>query len=332
MYSSIKLFFYPLLKVPYLFVKNVLEIIFDFLSRPKSLKYLHYKVSYPELWKMIDGFHYASKHKILIFGDSVSLRTAKEDKDLRTLGDIICEILPNDLNARLLTHSAYNLEMYSYLTEVLFKLNNKPEYIIIPINIRSFSPQWFLKPEWKFEREIKIIHKFLGQSYNSNIKTEEEFLSTHVEYPLTDIDQIGKFQKVIEKKVQDGNEQIDRKRLIFIYHYLNKLTQNHELIKFFIRLIKVTKEANVKIFFYITPINIESGTEFVGKDFSQIVKNNINQLMDIFISNQHKNVSLHNYYDLLTKESFFNNQIATEHLNESGRIKLANKIKDDFIL
>ena len=96
---------------------------------------------------------------VLYLGDSTIERIAHQDDDRRA----ITEMLDAHLGGGVLgvSHSAYHPTMYKWLSRLFEVLPGKPRLVIIPVNLRSFSPVWEYHPEYQFTEEIERIDTYL---------------------------------------------------------------------------------------------------------------------------------------------------------------------------
>jgi hypothetical protein len=109
---------------------------------------------YPELTQLIELFNSAKPTpEVLYLGDSVVERISKYDVDTRTLGTMVGDCLQGKLSVAYIAHSAYHLRIFYGFIQVIKTLKRRPHVIILPINLRSFSPQWDLNPVWQLEPE-----------------------------------------------------------------------------------------------------------------------------------------------------------------------------------
>jgi hypothetical protein len=88
---------------------------------------------------------------IVYFGDSILIHPAGEP----TIPEILRSLVPHYTIGEV-AHPAYHLDLYERYVNYLVEHGPKVESVIIPINMRSFSPEWDLRPTYQFERE-KII-------------------------------------------------------------------------------------------------------------------------------------------------------------------------------
>ncbi|PLX15510.1 MAG: hypothetical protein C0601_12745 [Candidatus Muiribacterium halophilum] len=271
-------------------------------------------------------FQLFKDNKLLYLGDSVVERIAKDDKDRRTLGDIVKSNLEE--KTVVFSNSAYNARVYYFLIKAL-KSCNFPEKILIPINLRSFSNQWFFQPLWIFEKEINFICEYIHEKKPTIKKVKKDFFSkVEGDYLGTQLRKNSQFEELIKNKQNLSDEEYKyRKKNIFIYHYMFNLDPDHILIKYLRNIIVFSQQHSIRLFFYFTPINFQAGNEFVGEIFDKEILKKVNLLKKILVT---KNTVCFDYSTFLQKEFFFNEHTPTEHLNERGRERLANKIVEDL--
>jgi hypothetical protein len=76
---------------------------------------------------------------IIFLGDS----TLTHPKGEITTGEILQEQIPEHRIAQV-AHPAYQLDLYRAYADYLVRQPHQPEFVIIPINLRAFSPEWDL--------------------------------------------------------------------------------------------------------------------------------------------------------------------------------------------
>ena len=285
---------------------------------------------------------------ILFFGDSVMERISRHDKDNRTIDEMLSDFLKKKESVVSLSNSGYQLEVfYNYLL-VVEKLKTYPVQVIIPINIRSFSPQWNLNPAYQYNSQVQHIKDYLNRGQFElkefrDIESFEDsrfFLNMSVDYPDTYFTKIGEFEKEKAVKTVSNERYFTRKKNIFIYHYCYALNGNHRRIDTIRRIADLLQSKEIIPIFYFTPINYEAGISFAGKVFMDRVTQNINVIKNAILSwgltELHYKVNLSQakltgkagcLFDLsfmLNRNFFFHNDLATEHLNEKGRMLLAS--------
>jgi len=276
---------------------------------------------------------------IFYFGDSVIERISKFDKDQRTIDQLLEAKQKNSYKIACLSHSAYHMGIYYPLISVLVKNKYIPKYLIVPINMRSFSPQWFFEPSWQFDYEIKLINKFLDNP-NSRVfryfpkkmrGSYNKYLNINIDYPLVPFKKIKEFVEWEHKFPIDNDEFNYRKKVIFIFHYLYKLNGSHIRLNQLINICDIVSNTDIKIILYVTPINFRAGIKFVGCEFLNYFNDNLKIISNAMARFEYcENIK---FIDLSTRFSpnlFFHDDLATEHLNENGRNMLVNILSEEL--
>jgi hypothetical protein len=275
--------------------------------------------------------------EILYFGDSVLLRVAHEDQDRKTLGEMVSANLSSAYKTCCICHSAYTPRIFSYFGRVLELTSHRPRLVILPINMRCFSPQWDLEPQWQFEWEIGIINSFRANPHTeipvkrpnfSPDSGQEDFNNLKVRFAGTTLDRIRQFRAVIAAKPSSEDGKTERWKTIFIYHYMYKLEPEHRTLLKIIELANCLLLQGIGLLIYITPVNYEAGKRYLGQLFDQTLAANValikNQLAGIGGSSG--NILVADWSRMLGSKEFFHESDPTEHLNEQGRKHLAGAI------
>jgi hypothetical protein len=273
---------------------------------------------------------------LLLYGDSVSERISNDDKNKKTLFELIRDGLRGDTRFYHITHSAYYVDIYYMYTLYILSANIKVNEIILPINLRNFSPQWDYNPMFQCMSHINSLIALLKnkniiidnvQKYTS--RTVYEFFKSNVRYLGSDYKCVCDFQNVIMSNPKSETDKIERKKDIFVYHYMNVIDKHHHKFKPLKDLFELCNKNMIKLFVYLTPINFEGGERFVGKAFVDNLRSNASTVSGQLLSVAQDDSGFLTFKDfsmLLTSEYFFNREETTEHLNEDGRKLLAENI------
>ena len=274
--------------------------------------------------------------QVLFFGDSVAERVAREDKDTRTLDRMTADFLKGHLTLRGITNSAYHSGVFYMLLQTLQLFVYKPSIAILPINMRSFSPQWDLNPEFQCSDDIKNIKNYITKHggrlkaplYDTDRRTPlYKFLNTAVEFPDTSFRHIRQFINIINSKPKNEKERTFRLKQIFTYHYLYPLTMSNRKLRLLKAALNYCQALNIKVAAYITPVNYRSGVKYAGRYFAQICNSNVKMIFRAF-ETKPNTIILRDYSTLFTPDFFFNEDNSTEHLNQRGRLMLSKEIAD----
>lgn len=226
--------------------------------------------------------------------------------------------------------------------------SKKPWLVILPINVRCFSPQWDWNPRFDFTREITAINRYHRDPEKKMIRLVptnkmpvgflkwQAFLRWQVRYPFSSCNRIKDFVDVIATQPKDSSAADYRLRQIFIFHYLHPLEADHQQLKYLQTLLSFLRELGIPVLSYLTPINYQAGVRCVGEEFKALVSENVGQILQQMAGNSLTAVSdnvfegpkltVANWTFLLTENFFFHQNESTEHLNISGRNKLSDSI------
>jgi hypothetical protein len=289
-----------------------------------------------------------SSPDVLLFGDSVLERISKFDKNTKTLDQIVTSYLDDQISMGCISHTGYHIDVYYQFARLLWYLANKPEIVVFPINMRSFSPQWDMNPRHRWTEHICKIEKCIGKFGNGineclheidKIISENDFLNSRVFYAGTSFQYVKEFENIIKTKPEHRDEIIFRRKHIFIYHYMHKLEPTHYKLLLLRDLIQLLKDMQIVTIIYITPINFNAGLKYVGDDFMRVFNSNLQVVYDclgcksqsvlnnsVFVEEQ--SCIFGDYSQSLGPEYFFSEDDPTEHLSETGRTVLAKIISN----
>ena len=161
--------------------------------------------------------------EILYFGDS----TLWHPSGSQTTAQMLQEYL-QDRTIGELSHAAYNLDLYQHYIARLVDYSKtsgyRPELVIIPINMRSFSPEWDQRPTYQFTQEKVVLDygvvpaRLFGRpidifgGFDPGI-TDEEFLATSVYSNTAEVGRVADFEAAL------GNFQLaEQENAAFIYY------------------------------------------------------------------------------------------------------------------
>jgi len=273
---------------------------------------------------------------LLVLGDSVHYRISRDDIDKRSLSEMISQICQqNNDSALCINYSAYHPCVYQAILRALTRMPYHPAKVVLPINLRCFSPQWHFHPDHIFTSEIEILEEYSsGKKIPevvrlANTEAVEKYEAKDVQYEDTPLNQIGQFRLVSKAESRTEYQEQWKARQIAIFHYLHKLVLDHPILRSAVEMVRTANSAGIKPIVYLTPINFLHGTRVVGSRFAEQVGANRKIIKcaledEILAANGR-------YYDWscdFTDDFFFYPGERTEHLNQNGRLKLATRIRD----
>lgn len=270
-------------------------------------------------------------------GDSILIYPAGEP----TIPEILRDLVPNHTIGDI-AHPAYHLDLYERYVNYLVKHKSQVETVIIPINMRSFSPEWDLRPTYQFEREKTILTYGPALStvfyrmfdtfglFDSPI-SQADFQEAAVFNGDQPVGEVAEFEELIgasttapEAGPNDfayhasipSEDEVEALKATLVYYYMYRLDQHHRKIQSLKATSRLLLENGIKPIFYITPINYELGETHLGQAFQQQLAENTAVVERVL---RRKDVDVLNLvFDL---EAY--NFIDTEHLTENGKTYIA---------
>lgn len=279
---------------------------------------------------------------ILYLGDSTLIYPTGEP----TIPEILRE-MRTDYAIGDVAHPAYNLDLYERYVNYLVANKYQVESVIIPINMRSFSPEWDLRPSYQFEREKAIL------TYGPRLSTlfyrpfdtfglfdspisQDDFQHATVfngDQPVGDVAEFEELLGIeaVENSLDENDfayyastpsdDEIEVIKGTLVYYYMNGLDDHHRKIQSLKATSRLLTENGIKPIFYITPINYELGEQHMGDPFREQVTENT-AIIERILSRKGVDV-LNLAFDL---EAY--NFVDTEHLTENGKSYVAKTLAE----
>ncbi|MEK7608028.1 MAG: hypothetical protein AAB495_00390 [Patescibacteria group bacterium] len=260
--------------------------------------------------------------RVLFFGDSAVWHHSIGDKDPATLP----EMLERETGIRVGNqgHPAYHLGVYAAEVDYLAHASVKPDAVVIPIQLRSFSPEWDMRPVNQFEKELFFLTdrtRFISYFYkplailraiNVNTVSYTQFLETPVYSGDTKVGTVNDFEALNKNKAAT----FDNIKGDFVYKYMYRLQPNHRKLAALDRLLATAKDAGIKTYIYIAPIDYETGEKYVGKEFTATAKANADYICELL---KERGAPCLNLALGLPSKAFDYPSYPNEHMNELGR-------------
>jgi len=256
---------------------------------------------------------------VLIFSDSTDWYTADNDKDKRSISRMLKDLLPHK-NVKNISHAAYHLDIYRAFCQYLVKNKNPPELIIIPLNLRSFSPQWDMEPYYQFEKEKIILDRGVLSAFYKplrilKVKFNKINREAYLKLPVFKGDEkIGEIRDMKGLKDQ------------FIIKYMYPLSLEHRKIKSLLKIAGLLSSHQIDALFYITPVDYQAGEEYLPGEFIKRVTRNTGIIKDLLAQEHMSKQLLDLSLDLGSDCFAWKKPSPNEHLNQKGRKYVAEKL------
>jgi hypothetical protein len=286
----------------------------------------------PKLHEEIVSFNRIMEHPphVLFFGDSSDRTVSPNDKDRRSIDAILGHYL-SGISVVSIDHPAYDAGIYEAYAVSLATKKSVPKIVVIPINLRSFSPDWDMRPEYQFTTQQvylryghTLLYPFLPFLLNMKAfpfleTSHESFVSSPVYDGTRRLGEVKDFDNDSFKIVTKSHD-IQKVQLYYMY----RLTRSHRKVQSLQQIQRLLAKRGVRCIFYITPIDFEYASRLLGdRSKSQIAANAriiTSALMDVNAEVVDLTFSLND------KEFAHDADYIDEHLNEKGRSFVAEQL------
>ena len=245
---------------------------------------------------------------IVYFGDS----TLSLPEGEVTTGEILQELLPDYVVGEV-SYPAYGLDSYLNYVKYIVRSNHHPDTIIVPINMRSFSPEWDMRPAYQFEKETKILTLGvpLSRMFFRPLKvfglfdptiSQSQFENAPVYDGDTLIGVVKDFEGETASEQLQGDagnvyrevklEDDEKAEDILRYHYMFGLKPDHRKLKAMLSIAELADKNDMHVIFYITSVNYLLGERFLGSAFSERLAANIEVVQSLLAANRTANVTV----------------------------------------
>lgn len=285
---------------------------------------------YPE--RLLLDKYSRDKIQIIYFGDSIIKYASSDDIDKSSIVEMLSKINPA-YTIRDISHGGNWLKIDEKLFKYILKSPNKPEAVILPINLHSFSVG-NMGPGYQFEKEIFYLKKPLFVTYfykplaifraiNINTVAYSDYAQLPVYYGKEKIGVAGDFDNPGIYALTMENI-----RKLYVFTFMQNLETSHPYLKFLENIIDSADKAGIKLYIYLTPINFEEGVKYVGPDFIKQTVANAKTICSVL---EEKKLPCLNLAFSLNSGYFASPVYPNEHVNEKGRKFIAGQITKFFL-
>ncbi len=232
----------------------------------------------PNEIKLLD-FFMQFESNIIYFGDSTINWAAKSDVNYESMPSLLQQFFPKNRVVKI-SRASYQVDVYEAYAQYIVRKDYRPKVVIIPINLRSFSPEWDKQPLWQFEKEkltlamkdtlwMKFYKPLAVFKYFEPRITLFEYEQTKVFDGSTYVGRISDFDNADFRIFSDEKM---RKKLFFRYMY--SLTAEHRKIKALVHTADLLKAQGIELIFYVTPVDMQTINQYLGKgSLNRIMQN-----------------------------------------------------------
>lgn len=268
--------------------------------------------------------------------DSVFVSVAKADEDQRPLERTVPGLFPG-LRTSVIALTGANIPLYREFLEIILGNRALPGLLVLPLSIRSFSPQWMCKPFYTYDqlrRELSGYRTEGRYGPDREVDVEEdqpldEYARLRAEFPILGERGLLDVEKEIKSLKHDPARRSLRPKMAYIFFYLFAFDRGHPHLALWRELFARAAKAGLRILVYIMPVNVERCRKEVGPEFDRVFKANAALLRD-FAAEQARNhgVRVTDFLEVMGRECFYD---YTEHLNQEGRQRFQALLRPEVL-
>ncbi len=294
---------------------------------------------YPDLVRLEACFGGGSPPpEILCLGDSVLERISRDDTDRALLGEMLKEELEDWGRTECFSRPGWHWAVYRRLLEAVLRMKHRPRSVILSVNLRSFSPAWYLNPLWRYEREIEILKRYAADPSGPAVDVPglsekdvsfEAFDAMPAHLPPSPFRTAGEFRRLIKTSPEDPAGRRHRLMNVFLFHYAHRIGEGHPLLEDLRWAAQRLPAEGISLSLYFTPINFEAGNRLLGGLFASRVAENKRRIAEA-LDAAAPAIRLSDHSAAFGSGHFFTPDNATEHLRQEARRKLAVMVTSEM--
>lgn len=265
-----------------------------------------------------------AENRILYFGDSVMRWTHGEPIGSPGLDELLEAITSRPVIG--LARGGYHQMLFNGHLDLLKRENLRPSHIILPINLRSFSPSWE-NSTYDNLRQRKFFldlfnHQFLAQSALLFRVPLGKSRASDQDAVIINKRSIGTLEEIYAGAAKIEKEVIRRRYLV---RYATPLSSS-QTFPYLKENLKTLRNLPVPSLVYITPINLEDMRRYLSPDEVLLVEKNLDQLNTTLTQSGVHGLDLGRA--LQARHFNHSDKNPYEHLLESGRQIVATRLAE----
>lgn len=265
---------------------------------------------------------------VVYFGDSTTSFVASYDEDRRPLHRMIRDMLGDDVTMHTIHGGSFSPPLFSTFTRLIEASGSRP-VVIMPLCIRVRTTPWMEHPIHGRKNAIEFLSTVDPHAPLRRIRkgfrppTPAEWSAFEsLPHPSWAGDwTIGEYLSQLRQSSPTDDEWV---KLLYAYHHGGRVPEGRTLDE--VRHLGVElRRIGLPVVAYQTPVPVQRGEEF-HPGFQQLAGENFTALADAFRDGYGRDTQILATGMVSGTEEFIDWRDASEHVNERGRLRLANSI------
>lgn len=271
----------------------------------------------------------------IYFGDSTLYRGDPSEANGPTLPELFVagsETAGEGYSMATIAHDAYSPVLYCSFVRAMAEHPGRPQVVIIPIHLRSFSVERDQRPEYQFIREQyflsydKLVPRAFFRPFAALRLVDLNPISAdaHLRMEVLDGEEfLGKVGDLLPQpgEALEGKVLEDFIRLCYFY----RLTPEHRQLSALRELVETCIASDIVPYVYITPIDVELGNNLIGEEFGVRIRENSAVIEALMLE---YDILFADFSDKFAHENFVSDRFPDGYLNQRGKQHLAEELID----
>lgn len=274
--------------------------------------------------------------EVLYLADSSSMVVSWDDRSQRPVAALVASgVRPR--GTCVVGQFGYHAGVYRAVLRALAAMPRRPRVVLVPINLRQFSPQWAGNPNLAFSAEIESFEAYAA-SGGARIPVVEPFplrrpwmkmspdadawsrhVSLAVDVPGRAERTVGELIDLTFSSPATPEAAADRFQALYAFHYAMPVAADHPRVAALADVFRLGESIGTTVVAWCNPVNHERGAELVGDRFEAALDATVATVREAC----GPGARILDTLRLLPSSGFFD---SVEHYTEAGRRLLADHL------
>ncbi len=271
----------------------------------------------------------SSPPDVIFFAESAGKFVGPDDHDKRGLAHMVQDELPG-VDVHLVMGPGHNPRLQDAYLRLVGGSTARP-LVLHPLWLRGWFRAWYEHPKWGHREAAQAIRRFdvsaplwrmRASLPQPGAKEFDRYHSLRYKTIVADLT-VGEYVRLLKSGSPDSQERL---RMLYAYHFGAEPTPDISDIGAVTQLGRRLCEIGCRTVAYHTPLPIQAGAEFLGPSFSELVDNNFQLSEAAYLEGLGREATILQTGALFEPDEFIDRTEGLEHLNERGRLRLAQMI------